>query len=280
MHGKVVVITGATSGIGQIAATRLAALGARIILVARNPQRAETTLAKLREVGPELAHRAHFADLSVLADMKRVGQEIATAEPRIDVLINNAGNVFSRRELTPDGLERTFATNHMAYFVLTGCLRECLQAAAPSRIVNTASAAHIGRTLDFDDLQLATHYTVMTAYGRSKLANILFTRELARRLAGTGVTANCLHPGFVTTGLGQRDGGIFGMMVRFTMLFAGRAEYGAQTIVHLASSPDVASVSGAYFISSRQTEPATAARDDVAAKRLWAESERIAGLVS
>jgi len=247
--------------------------------VARNPQRAETTLAKLREVGPELAHRAHFADLSVLADMKRVGQEIATAEPRIDVLINNAGNVFSRRELTPDGLERTFATNHMAYFVLTGCLRECLQAAAPSRIVNTASAAHIGRTLDFDDLQLATHYTVMTAYGRSKLANILFTRELARRLAGTGVTANCLHPGFVTTGLGQRDGGIFGMMVRFTMLFAGRAEYGAQTIVHLASSPDVASVSGAYFISSRQTEPASAARDDVAAKRLWAESERIAGLV-
>jgi len=247
--------------------------------VARNPQRAETTLTKLREVGPELAHRAHFADLSVLADMKRVGQEIATAEPRIDVLINNAGNVFSRRELTPDGLERTFATNHMAYFVLTGCLRECLQAAAPSRIVNTASAAHIGRALDFDDLQLATHYRVMTAYGRSKLANILFTRELARRLAGTGVTANCLHPGFVATGLGQRDGGVFGMMVRFTMLFAGPAEHGAQTIVHLASSPDVASVSGAYFISSRQTEPTSAARDDVAAKRLWAESERIAGLV-
>ena len=277
IHGKVVVITGATSGIGNIAATRLAALGARIVLVARSRRRAEVTLAKLREVGPNFAHRAHFADLSILAEMKRVGQEIAAAEPRIDVLINNAGNVFSRRELTPDGLERTFATNHMAYFVLTHCLRERLMAAAPTRIVNTASAAHIGRTLDFDDLQFAKQYSVMTAYGRSKLANILFTRELARRLAGTGVTANCLHPGFVATGLGQRDGGIFGLMVRFSMLFADPAERGAQTIAYLASSPDVASVSGAYFISSRQAEPSSAARDDAAARRLWEESERIAG---
>jgi NAD(P)-dependent dehydrogenase (short-subunit alcohol dehydrogenase family) len=166
----------------------------------------------------------------------------------------------------------------MAYFVLTHCLRERLLASAPARIVNTASAAHIGRELDFDDLQLARQYSTMTAYGRSKLANILFTRELAHRLAGTGVTANCLHPGFVATGLGQRDGRLFGFMVRFTMLFAGRAEEGAQTIVHLASSPEIASVSGAYFISSRQAEPSAAARDDVAAKRLWAESERIAGL--
>ena len=277
IHGKVVVITGATSGIGHIAAVRLAALGARLVLVARNRQRAEAALAQFREAGPNLAHRAHFADLSLLAEAKRVGQEIAAAEPRIDVLINNAGNVFPRRELTPDGLERTFATNHMAYFVLTHCLRERLAAAAPARIVNTASAAHIGRTLDFDDLQLAKQYSVMTAYGRSKLANILFTRELARRLAGTGVTANCLHPGFVATGLGQRDGGIFGLMVRFSMLFADPAERGAQTIVYLASSPDVASVSGAYFISSRQAEPSSAARDDAAARRLWEESERIAG---
>jgi len=271
------VITGATSGIGQIAATRLAALGARIVLVARDRGRADATLVGLRKAGPNVAHRAHIADLSILAEMKRVGQEIAAAEPRIDVLINNAGNVFPRRELTPDGLERTFATNHMAYFVLTHCLRERLMAAAPARIVNTASAAHIGRTLDFDDLQLAKQYIVMTAYGRSKLANILFTRELARRLAGTGVTANCLHPGFVATGLGQRDGGIFGLMVRFSMLFADPAERGAQTIVYLASSPDVASVSGAYFISSRQAEPSSAARDDAAARRLWEESERIAG---
>jgi NAD(P)-dependent dehydrogenase (short-subunit alcohol dehydrogenase family) len=277
MNGKVVVITGATSGIGQIAATRLAALGARIVLVARDRERADVALAKLQEVGPNVAHSAHIADLSILAEMKRVGREILAAEQRIDVLINNAGNVFPTRQVTPDGLECTFATNHMAYFVLTHELRERLVASAPARIVNTASAAHIGRSLDFDDLQLTKEYGIMTAYGRSKLANILFTRELARRLAGTGVTANCLHPGFVATGLGQRAGGIFGWAVRFTMLFAGQAKRGAQTIVHLASSPDVASVSGAYFISSRQAEPSPAARDDLAARRLWDESERIAG---
>src|SRR6266436_3805741 len=278
IHGKVVVITGATSGIGQIAATQLAALGARIVLAARDRERADAALAALRKAGPNVAHRAHIADLSILAEMKRVGREIAAAEPRVDVLINNAGNVFPTRQVTPDGLERTFATNHMAYFVLTRCLRERLVAAAPARIVNTASAAHIGRALDFDDLQLAANYRVMTAYGRSKLANILFTRELARRLAGTGVTANCLHPGFVATGLGQRAGGLFGRLVRFAMLFAGRAESGAQTIVHLASSPDVASVSGAYFIpTGQQAEPSATARDDLAARRLWDESERIAG---
>jgi NAD(P)-dependent dehydrogenase (short-subunit alcohol dehydrogenase family) len=224
-----------------------------------------------------MIHRAHIADLSILAEMKRVGQEIAVAEPRVDVLINNAGNVFGTRWVTPDGLECTFATNHMAYFVLTHELRDRLVASAPARVVNTASAAHIGRTLDFEDLQLTKGYRVMTAYGRSKLANILFTRELARRLAGTGVTANCLHPGFVATGLGQRSGGIFGSLVRFTMTFAGRPERGAQTIVHLASSPDVGAVTGAYFISSRQAEPSSAARDDLAARRLWEESERIAG---
>lgn len=277
IRGKVVVITGGTSGIGQIAARQLAALGARIVLVARHRGRADATLAGLQEAGPNVAHRAHIADLSILAEMKRVSREIAAAEPRIDVLINNAGNVFPNRQVTPDGLECTFATNHMAYFVLTHELRDRLVASAPSRIVNTTSAAHIGRSLDFDDLQLAKEYSTMAAYGRSKLANILFTRELARRLAGTGVTANCLHPGFVATGLGQRAGGPFGFVVRFAMLFAGRAERGAQTIVHLASSPDVASVTGAYFISSRQAEPSPAARDDLAARRLWDESERIAG---
>ena len=248
IHGKVVVITGATSGIGQIAATGLAALGARIVLVARDRGRADVTLTGLREVGPNVAHSAHIADLSILDEMKRVGREIVAAEPRIDVLINNAGNVFPTRQVTPDGLECTFATNHMAYFVLTHELRDRLVASAPSRVVNTASAAHIGRSVDFDDLQLTKEYGIMTAYGRSKLANILFTRELARRLAGTGVTTNCLHPGFVATGLGQRAGGILGWAVRFAMLFAGRAERGAQTIVHLASSPDVASISGAIHI--------------------------------
>jgi NAD(P)-dependent dehydrogenase (short-subunit alcohol dehydrogenase family) len=278
IHGKVVVITGATSGIGQIAATRLAALGARIVLVARDRGRADATVAALRKAGPNIAHSPHIADLSILAEMKRVGREIAAAEPRIDVLINNAGNIFPTRQTTPDGLECTFATNHMAYFVLAHELRERLVASAPARVVNTASRAHVGYALDFDDLQLTRGYSLGKAYGRSKLANILFTRELARRLAGTGVTANCLHPGFVATGLGQRNRGIFGPVVRFVMLFAGRPEPGAETIVHLASSPDVAAITGGYFVPiGKQAEPSPAARDDLAARRLWDESERIAG---
>jgi NAD(P)-dependent dehydrogenase (short-subunit alcohol dehydrogenase family) len=210
--------------------------------------------------------------------MKRVGRDIAATEPRIDVLINNAGNIFPTRQVTPDGLECTFATNHMAYFVLTHELRERLVTSAPARIVNTASRAHVGHALDFADLQLTRGYSLRRAYGRSKLANILFTRELARRLAGTGVTANCLHPGFVATGLGQRTGGFFGFVVRSFMLLAGPPEPGAETIVHLASSPDVAAATGGYFVpTGQQAEPSPAARDDRAAQRLWDESERIAG---
>jgi NAD(P)-dependent dehydrogenase (short-subunit alcohol dehydrogenase family) len=279
IHGKVVVITGATSGIGRIAALKLAAFGARIVLVARDRGRADATLAKLREAGPGVAHSVHIADLSLIAQTKRAGAEIAAAEPRIDVLINNAGSVFPNRKLTADGLERTFATNHMAYFVLTHALRDRLSASAPARIVSTASRAHRDQVLDFDDLQLAKGYSVGRAYGRSKLANILFTRELARRLAGTGVTANCIHPGFVTTGLGQRPGGLFGAVVRFVFMFAGPPEPGADTIVHVACSPAVDGVTGRYFVPvGKPAEPSVAARDDAAARRLWEESERIAGV--
>jgi NAD(P)-dependent dehydrogenase (short-subunit alcohol dehydrogenase family) len=237
MHGKVVVITGATSGIGRIAAEALAAQGARIVLVARDEARAESVVARLREVAPQVAHRAHIGDLLSLADTKRVGDRIAAEESRIDVLINNAGNIFARRALTADGMERTFALNHMAYFLLTHQLRDRLVASAPARIVNTASAAHRGNVLDFGDLQMEKRYRPLTAYGRSKLANILFTRELARHLAGTGVTTNCLHPGFVATRFGQREGGVFAAMVSLSMVFASKPERGAKTIVHLAASP-------------------------------------------
>jgi NAD(P)-dependent dehydrogenase (short-subunit alcohol dehydrogenase family) len=278
MHGKVVVITGATSGIGRIAAEALAAQGARIVLVARDQSRAERILERLRAVGPQVAHQAHIADLSGLAATKQVGEKIAAQEPRIDVLINNAGNVYARRALTADGLECTFALNHMAYFVLTHALRERLLAASPARIVNTASGAHRRNSLDFDDLQMERGYRALTAYGRSKLANILFTRELARRLAGTGVTANCLHPGFVATGLGQRDAGFFGAMMRVAMVLAGKPERGAKTIVHLAASPDVASATGGYYIDCREAQPSRAAQDDAAARRLWEESVRLARL--
>jgi NAD(P)-dependent dehydrogenase (short-subunit alcohol dehydrogenase family) len=277
MPEKVVVITGATSGIGRIAAEVLAAQGARIILVARDPARAERTLERLRGVAPRSAHQAHIADLSSLGETREVGARIAAVEPRIDVLINNAGNVFASRALTADGLERTFALNHMAYFVLTHQLRERLVASSPARIVNTASGAHRGNSLDFDDLQMEKHYRALTAYGRSKLANILFTRELARRLAGTGVTANCLHPGFVATHLGQGDGGFFAMMVRLSMVFAGKPERGARTIVHLAAAPDLSSATGGYYADCRTAVPSRAAQDDAAARRLWEESARLAG---
>jgi len=274
----VIVITGATSGIGQVAAEALAAQGARIVLVARDRARAEHTLARLRRVGPKMAHKAHIADLSRLAETRQVGERIAAEEPRIDVLINNAGNLFMQRGVMADGLERTFALNHMAYFVLTHALRERLIASAPARIVNTASNAHRGNVLDFDDLQFQRGFRGLTAYGRSKLANILFTRELARRLAGTGVTANCLHPGFVSTGIGQRDGGLFAIMVRMSMLFARTPEQGASTIVYLATSPDVAAASGGYYADCRQAVQTHAAQNDDDARRLWEESLRLAGL--
>jgi NAD(P)-dependent dehydrogenase (short-subunit alcohol dehydrogenase family) len=273
-----VVITGATSGIGRIAAERLAAMGARLVLIARDRRRGEETLARLSALGPGLRHSVHYGDLSRLAEMQRLGAAVAAAEPRIDVLINNAGAIFASRRVTEDGLERTFAVNHMAYFVLTHCLRERLVGSAPARIVNTASGAHREHHLDFADLQMANGYRARTAYGRSKLANILFTRELARRLSGTGVTANCLHPGFVKTGLGQRDNGPFGLPMRLVMLFAGPPEPGAETIVYLASAPEVVEITGGYFYNRRPARPSAAAQDDEAARRLWEESARIAGL--
>jgi NAD(P)-dependent dehydrogenase (short-subunit alcohol dehydrogenase family) len=278
IHGKTVVITGATSGIGRLAAEKLARLGARLVLVARDPRRADDTLARLREIGPGQSHCAHIADLSRLAEMKRVGAEIAAAEPRVDVLVNNAGAIFSRLTLTEDGLERTFAVNHMAYFVLTAFLRDRLIAAAPARIVNTASDAHHGKTLDLADLQSAQGFRSVAVYGRTKLANILFTRELACRLAGTGVTANALHPGFVRTGFGRSSGGAMEYLFRVSMLFGGSPEPGADTIVYLARAPDMAGVTGGYFYKSRPAVPSPQAQDDNAARRLWEETAKIAGM--
>ena len=191
-------------------------------------------------------------------------------------MINNAGALFSGRRVTPEGLELTFALNHMAYFVLTEALRGNLVASAPARIVSTSSAAHQGASLDFEDLQSAKGYGGLKVYGRSKLANILFTRELARRLAGTGVTANCLHPGVVATRFGSSSGGWAGLLIPFLRPFFVSPEKGAETIVYLASSPEVAKTTGAYFVNRKIAEPSAAARDDAAAKRLWEASETLA----
>jgi NAD(P)-dependent dehydrogenase (short-subunit alcohol dehydrogenase family) len=278
MQGKVVVITGATSGIGDVAAQRLADMGARIVLVARDETRGEAALMRLRRGDRSLSHSIHYGDLSRISEMKRLAAEIAAAEPRIDVLINNAGAMFSSRQMTEDNLERTFAINHMAYFVLTHGLRERLLASSPARIVNTASDAHKGRVLDFEDLQSTKGFSAANVYGRSKLCNILFTRELSRRWRGRGVTVNCLHPGFVATRFGDGSGGFLSLGMRLAKTFAISPEKGAQTIVYLASSPDVASVSGEYFYKCRPATPTTEACDDAAARRLWIESAELAGI--
>ena len=278
MKCKTVVITGGTSGIGEVAAEALAQIGARIILVARSKSRAEATLARLRRSGPGAAHSVYFADLTRLAEMKRVAAEIAHREPPIDVLINNAGALFGTRRLTEDGLEHTFALNHMSYFVVTEGLRERLLASGAARIVNTASAAHQGATLDFDDLQSAKSFRAMRAYSCSKLCNILFTRELARRLHGTGVTVNCLHPGFVATRFADESGGLISHLAWLAKFFAISPAEGAQTIIYLASSPEVANVAGKYFYKCRPTNPSAPALDDRAALALWQCSAAMAGM--
>jgi NAD(P)-dependent dehydrogenase (short-subunit alcohol dehydrogenase family) len=276
MQGSTVVISGATSGIGEVAADRLAAKGARIVFIARDKARGEETLKHLRAIAPQADHAVHYADLSRLRDMKRIAGEIAAVEQKIDVLINNAGAMFNARRVTEDGLEMTFATNHMSYFVLSNLLKERM--GAGGRIVNTASDAHTGPRLDFEDLQSAKHYGGFRAYGRSKLCNILFTREFARRLAGTGITTNCLHPGFVATRFGNQSGGILSLAIRAAKNFALTPEQGAETIIYLASSPDVADVAGEYFHKCKTTTPSKAAQNDDDAKRLWDVSVQLAGV--
>jgi NAD(P)-dependent dehydrogenase (short-subunit alcohol dehydrogenase family) len=276
MKGKTVVATGATSGIGEAAVLALAGMGARIVVVARDETRAKVTMQKLEAKAPGLDHRLLLADLSSMAETRKVGAAIAASEPRIDVLINNAGALFSNRRVTPESLELTFALNHMAYFVLTEALRDKLIASAPARIVSTSSIAHERESLDFNDLQSADGYGGLKVYSRSKLANILFTRELARRLAGTGVTANCLHPGVVKTRFGDSSGGFLGLLIPFLRLFFISPEQGADTIIYLASSPGVEKTTGGYFVKRGVKEPSRAARDDTTARRLWIESDKLA----
>ncbi len=278
MQGKTVVITGATSGIGEVAACSLAQQGARIVAIARDRARGEKLLQRLESLAPGRNHCIHYANLSRLAEMKRVAEAIAAGEPRIDVLINNAGALFVARQVTGDALEMTFATNHIAYFVVTNLLLERLKATPGARIVSTSSDAHRRAKLDFKDLQCERHYSGHGMYGRSKLMNILFTRELARRLAGTGLTANCFHPGFVATRFGDANGGLPAVILKIAKTFALTPEEGAKTLIYLASSPDVASITGAYFHNCKQAQPTAAAQNDTDARRLWDVSAQLSGL--
>jgi len=279
--GKTIVITGATSGIGEVAALRLAGQGARIVFVARDRARGDVTMSRLKLANPRADHRMHLANLSALAEMKRVANDIAASESRIDVLINNAGAVFLSRKLSVDGLEMTFATNHMAYFVVTNLLLDRLKATPGARIVCTASDAHKSGRLDFSDLQSETRYSSFRVYGTSKLENILFTRELSKRLAGTGVTANCQHPGFVGTRFGQNNASNIFLkgLAAVIMSFGLKPEDGARTMIYLASSAEVEGKSGGYYYKCKLVEPTAAAQSDADAARLWDLSARIAGLV-
>jgi NAD(P)-dependent dehydrogenase (short-subunit alcohol dehydrogenase family) len=279
MKDKVVVVTGATSGIGEVAADRLAQKGARIVFVARDRERGEATRKHFRAIAAQSDHTVHYADLTKLADQKRVAKEIADSEPQIDVLINNAGAMFATREVTDEGLEKTFALNHMSYFTITNILLDRLKATPGARIVSTASDAHRAGKLDLDDLQWATHrYIGLGVYGNSKLCNVLFTRELARRLAGTGVTANCLHPGFVGTRFGHNTTGLMAWAMKVAQNFALTPEQGAETIIYLASADDVEGKTGGYYEKKKLVSPSRAAQSDADAKRLWDISAKIAGV--
>ena len=279
MRGRTCVVTGASDGIGLEAAARLGALGARLVLVGHRRDKGEAALALLRRRVPGVAAEMHYADLSACDEVVGLAKTLLAAAPRIDVLLNNAGALFARRGETADGLERTFALNHMGYFRLTALLKDRLIASAPARIVNVASEAHRGHRLDFDDLQNAKAYRPRHAYGRSKLANILFTRELARRLAGTGVTANCLHPGFVATNFGNNNDGLWRLGIDIAKrLMAIPVERGAETPVHVAAAPELERVTGRYFDKSLERAPDAPAQDGAAAARLWAISESLAGL--
>jgi retinol dehydrogenase 12 len=276
MKGAVCVVTGATSGIGKAAATALARLGATVVLVGRDRGRTEAAAAEIAPVSAS-PPRAEVADLASLEQVRGLAGRLDGLE-RIDVLINNAGLVLGERRITPDGLEHVFALNHLASFLLTNLLLPKLTASAPARVVTVTSDAHSAARLDLSDPNLEHGWDSWRSYANSKLANILFTRELARRLDGTGVTANCAHPGVVRTGFGRESRPLLKLGITIARPFMLSPERGADTIVYLASSPDVAGQTGGYYVKRQRREPSAAARDDAAARELWELSEKLTGL--
>jgi NAD(P)-dependent dehydrogenase (short-subunit alcohol dehydrogenase family) len=277
---KLIVITGASDGIGLEAASQLAAQGHHLVLVGRTPAKVEAAVRRVRGESPRVPVESHLCDNTSLADVRGLAHELLASYPRIDVLVNNAGTVFDKRTVTRDGIEATFQVNHLAGFLLTELLLDRLVASAPARIVTTSSIGHFNATLDFDDLGFEHGYQILRAYNRSKLANVLHTRHLARRLAGTGVTANCLHPGAVATNIWSGAPWfarpVLSVAKRLMMV---SPETGGARIVHLATSPDVEGRTGGYYERDQVTEPAELARDDALAARLDAVSRELVDLV-
>jgi NAD(P)-dependent dehydrogenase (short-subunit alcohol dehydrogenase family) len=277
LKGKTVLVTGATNGIGLVTARELARMGAQVTILGRNAEKIAQAVESIRVPGGA-AVEAIQADLSVKAEVRRAAEEFGSRHDRLHILVNNAGAVFNRREVTADGYEMTFALNHLNYFLLTNLLLNLLTASAPARIVNVSSMAHLGAKLNFDNLQNERGYSTYGAYGQSKLANIYFTYELARRLEGSGVTVNCLHPGFVKTNFGKSNGGISRLVYGLAQLAAIPVERGAQTSIYLASSPEVEGVSGKYFDQCRAVKSSPVSYDLRAAQRLWDVSASLTGL--
>jgi len=277
MGGKVALVTGGTSGIGKATATALAAMGADVVVVGRNPERGERAAAEIRAQTGGTVDLA-LADLSSQAEVHRLAEEFRQRYDRLDVLVNNAGLVQSTRTETPDGIETTFAINHLAPFLLTNLLLDVLEESAPSRVVTVSSEAERWGNVDFDDLQSKKKYRGFPVYGMTKLANIMFTYELAGRLKGTGVTATCMHPGAVNTRFGTNNSGPMTILFRLFKPFMRTPEQGADTLIWLASSPEVEGASGRYYSDRKPIEPKKIAQDPEARRRLWEESERLTGL--
>lgn len=274
MRGKTCLVTGASGGIGKATALGLARLGASVVIVSRDRDRGDAAAEEIRRRVPGARLDVLTADLARLDDVRALASQVQGRYGRLDVLINNAGVIMFQRELTPEGFEMTFATNHLGPFLLTNLLCDLLRTSAPARVITVGSAVHKQvRSIPWSDLPAAM--LPGPAYQTSKLLNLLFTAELSRRLAGTGVTANCAHPGFVRTDLGRHVTGAFGLLIKATRPFQISAEAGAKTSIYLASSPEVAEVTGGYFAKCRPATPSALAGDREAAERLWQLSEQL-----
>ncbi|MBN2387311.1 MAG: SDR family oxidoreductase [Anaerolineales bacterium] len=276
LKGRTILVTGATNGIGLVTARELARLGGQVTLVSRSAKKCARVAGQIQaETGSPVEYIA--ADLSTLGGSMETAAVFKKRHTRLHILVNNAGAYYTKRHLTPDGLEMTFALNHMSYFILTNLLLETLKSSAPARVVNVSSRAHMNATFDFENLQGEKGYNGWKAYGQSKLANLLFTYELARRLEGTGVTVNALHPGFVATGFARNNGPFYNLGTWLAGLFFARdPDQGAKTSICLAASPEIEGLSGLYFVDCQPAESSPASHDLEVAKRLWQVSLEIA----
>jgi NAD(P)-dependent dehydrogenase (short-subunit alcohol dehydrogenase family) len=268
LKGKTVLVSGGTNGLGLITARALARMGAQVTILSRN---AEKCTAVAEAIQTETGYPVEFiaADLSTLTGIMQAAAMFKQHHTHLHVLVNNAGAMFTQRKLTADGYEMTFALNHLNYFLLTNLLMDLLKASAPARIVNVSSHAHVGATLDFDNLQSEKHFAAMQAYGQSKLANVLFTYELGRRLEGSGVTANAVHPGFVATGFARNNGALYNFGMKLIGPFIRQPDQGAQTSIYLARSPEVEGVTGKYFVDCKAVDSSPISYDKTLAEKLW-----------